>query len=179
MELSIETRKDIREVFKDNQDLINILLSSDIERENNSELRKKYNEEVSKIQAFGYERFSAEEVMECCEIDTIDYLYNKAKKKVDYARVYSELIGNGPNPYTIDEGVGNLFDDNNESKEELLSKDAETIKLYERYGYSGFTPQEIIKYKESDSIEELYKKAKKKSMFLDLYYEAIGEKRTK
>ena len=124
-------------------------------------------------------KFSAEEVMECCEIDTIDYLYNKAKKKKNYARIYSELIGNGSNPYTINDDIGTLFDDNDESKEELLKKDPEVIRMFGRYGYSGFTPDEIINYKESNSIDKLYKRAKKKSMFLDIYYEAIGERRLK
>ena len=56
MELSIDIRKDIRNVFQNNPELISILLSSDKEREKNSELMKRYNEEISKIQAFGYEK---------------------------------------------------------------------------------------------------------------------------
>ena len=41
--------------------------------------------------------------------------------------------------------------------EELLKKDPDTIKMYERYGYSGFSPKEILKYRESNNVEELYK----------------------
>lgn len=179
MELTISDRKDIREVFKGKDEIIKILLSTIDERIKNKELDNKYKEEISKIQAIGYENFSAEEVMECCEIDTLDYLYNEAEKRVNYARIYSILIGNGPDPYTINDDVGTLFDNNTESREELLKKDPDTIKMYERYGYSGFSPKEILKYKESNNVEELYRRAKQKDKFLNMYYEYIGEKKVK
>jgi hypothetical protein len=173
MELAIETKKDIREVFENNAKVRDILLLSDEERKNSPDKSKAYYEEIEKIRTFGTSKFSANEVLECFDLDSLDYLYNQAVKKNDYARIYSEIIGNGSNPYTIEDEIGTLFDDSTESREELLKKDSNTMQQIGRYGASGFTAKEIINYYNSNKMDELHKKAEKKNMYKEVYYEVV------
>ena len=173
MELTLEIKKDIRSVFKNKPGIMDILLLSEEERERDLKKKKAYYDEVEKIRVIGTSKFSANEILESFELDSLDYLYNQAIMKDDYARIYFEIIGNGPDPYTVEDEIGTLFDSNNESKEELLKKDSEVIQQIGRYGKSGFTAKEVINYFDSNNIEELRKRAEKKNMFKDVYNEVV------
>lgn len=173
MELTIETKKDIQEVFENNPKVREILFFSDEERKNSPEKNNAYYEEIEKIRVYGTSNFSAEEVLECFEIDSLDYLYNQAIKKDNYARIYSEIIGNGPNPYTIKDEINTLFDDDERTKEELLKVDNDTMQNIGRYGGSGFTAKEVIRYYDSNKMEELRKRAEKKLMYKEIYNEVV------
>ena len=173
MELTSEIKKDIRKVFEKKPKVIEILFLSDEEKEKNPKKKKEYYEEVEKIRVFGTSKFSAGEVLECFELDSLEYLYNQAVMKDNYARIYSEIIGNGPDPYTIEDEVGTLFDDNNETKEELLKKENSVIQQIGRYGKSGFTAKEVLEYFNSNNTDELRKRAEKKRMFKEVYNEIV------
>ena len=173
MELTIETKKDIQEVFKNNSKVREILFFSDEERKNNPEKNNAYYEEIEKIRVYGTSNFSADEVLECFELDRLDYLYDQAIKKDSYARIYSEIIGNGPNPYVVEDKTSTLFDADERTKDELLSVDNDTMQNIGRYGGSGFTAKEVIRYHDSNGMEELRKKAEKKLMYKEIYNEVV------
>ena len=173
MELTSEIKKDIRKVFEKKPKVRDILLLSDIEKERDIKKKNAYYEEVEKIRIIGNSKFSASEVLESFELDSLDYLYNQAVMKNNYSRIYSEIIGNGSNPYIIEDEIGTLFDDNNETKEELLKKENSIIQQIGRYGKSGFTAKEVLEYFDSNNMDELRKRAEKKNMFEDVYNEVV------
>ena len=165
MNLTIDTKKDIEKVFKNNKRIRNGLLKGEPDPS-----------VIAEVRNYGSSNFTFDEVIECYELGTMEYLYNLALKKVDYYRVYSEIIGNGSNPYSIDLEIETMFDSCEKSREELLKEDVDTIRKIGRYSEFGISPIKVIESYENDNTEELYKLALKKQLYNDIYYEYLGEK---
>ena len=178
MELTEETKKEINEIFEKKPQVRDILLLSDEDKKRDIQRMKRCYEEIERIRVFGTSNFSAVEVLECFELDRLDYLYDHAVMKDKYAKIYFGLIGSGANYYTMEDNIGTLFDDDKRTKEELSKVDAETMKNICRYGESGFSAGEVIKYHDTKTMDKLRERAEKKAMFKEVYFETINKPTT-
>ena len=77
-----------------------------------------------------------------------------------------------------DKKINELFKYEPKLRDKLLAHDPDTIRELGKNANSGFTSEEIIECYENNSIDYLYKMAKRKLELMDLYFELIGEKRS-
>lgn len=162
MKLTDELIEEIKSVFSNDVEMQNKLLNLDVEtiRELGREANK---------------NFTFDEVIECYESKTLDYLYKLAKKRETRSKLYFKLVGNGSDPYFIKRVVNPLFKKGLTDKE-LLELDNETVKELGIYANSGFNFNDIIISYETDSMDELYEEAKNKKRYSNFYFERVGEK---
>ena len=87
MQWSVKINKKIRELFKDNEELMNRLLSDD------SNIR---NEAIREIGLNSNQGFTSEEIICAYNNKKIDELYKKAKKNTEIRILFYELINEEP-----------------------------------------------------------------------------------
>ena len=164
MELTSKVEKKVKEVFASDKDMQEKLLNLDLDA----------------IRELGREAnasFSVEDIIDCYETKTCDYLYKLAKSKKVKSELYFEFISGNPTPYSIGNEVS-PFTNSNYTEEEFNKLDVETIKELGIYAKRGFTFDEVISNYESNSMDKLYEEAKKKLRYTDFYFKYLGEKQS-
>ena len=162
MKLTDELIEKIKEIFSNDIEMQNKLLNLDIET-------------IRELGREANSNFTFDDVIECYESKTLDYLYKLAQKKAARSKLYFRLVGNGRDPYFLKREVNPMFKKKLTDKE-LSELDNEAIKELALYAKSGFTFDDIITSYESDSMDELYEEAKNKKRYSNFYFERVGEK---
>lgn len=163
MELTMELKNKIRETFVNNVELREKLLDFDVDA-------------IRKIGTEGKTNFSPEDVIDCYETESMNYLYKMALKKKKYSQLYFEIIGNGTDPYFIEDESSTKYDNTPMTREELLRCDPDTIREIGIYGQNGISSKTVIDKFNNNENDKLYEIAKKKIMCVEAYFEYIGEK---
>lgn len=83
MELNVQVNRKIRELFKDDKELMDKLLKHDLDA-------------IRKIGTYSNTGFTSEEIVNAYKTGKIDDLYKQAERKTEMRILYYHLIGEEP-----------------------------------------------------------------------------------